>query len=1293
MKPSQASAVNSSRGGNKTLKAMSSFRRERFWIAVSSITINLLALATPLVMLQVFDRILSRGSLETLTLIVTGATVAIALESLLRVLRSHLSAWSAAQFEHRAMTGVVSRLLAMPLHQFERSGSGAHQDHFKSAQSLKSYYSGQTFQQIIDLPFVLFYIGVVALISPWIGLLLLGGYLLFALLVLSLGSSHRQRTVARTQADLRRGNFLVETLANIHTLKSMSMEALMLRRYERLQETGARAMADLAHALDMASGIGTLFSPLMTMLTVALGAYLVIDGQLTTGELAACTMLGFRSLAPIQRLGAIWARHQQESVMRDDLSQIMTGPALAQTSAPAVAPPSHQGLVLDNISYQFPGASGELLSGASLRIAPGECLVIHGDNGSGRTTLLHLLGGLIQPSRGQIRLDGQDLQAIDKDVLHQRIAYLPQRTQLFEGTLLENITLFDARRTDTALALARTLHVDEFVAKMPRGWDSQVGDAASEALPPGHRQRIAIVRALSAAPDIILFDDATTAVDAAGEAWVLDYLQSLKGKHTLVIVSQRPSLQRLADRAVTLADGRLSDAPLQQPPANPTSATSPALPAALPPSVVAASMTPPQPWERSHATMLATFRQPGDLAACQPVLLRALGWRGSPRDMAETLPYFTDTLDVTGLENSMSQLGYQSSHTACQLAELDSRVLPCLFLPREGAAFVVLERRADQLRVADNAIAPPRDMTPAKLRGQAYFFRKSDAALPTQRGWVTATLGRFRPLILQAGLASIVSGLVMITGSLFMMAVYNEVIPTGALDTLGHLAVGVLIALMIGGVFLALRSRILAYLAGRVDYLFGTTILQKILSLSPGLTERASVGSQIARLSTFEAIRDLFTGPLAATLLELPATLVVLIALGIINPVSLLVFIVVALVYAGLYWWLEPITAQRVTESGRAATRRNEFIIEMLSKMRIIRECGATHHWLERFRDISAQATMASYKSEQLSSLLVGLSYGIMMLSGLAIVTLTVPLTLKQTVGPGALIASMILMWRVLGPMQTAFTNLSKIERIRNAVRQIEAIMRIKGERLETAASPVARGLKGKITFSRVSFRYAANADPALIGANFTIQPGEIVAIAGHNGSGKSTLIKMLLGLYQPQAGSILIDDVDIRQLDPTELRRLMGYAPQETQFFRATLAQNLRLARPDASDEEVLEAVDLAGALEQVQTLPKGLDYRVGDNASEQLPASLRQKLTLARAYLTRAPIMLFDEPGTGLDNLGDAKFMAMLNRLRGNTTVLFITHRPSHMRLADKVMVFEGGYLRSAGKPDEILKPPATA
>lgn len=1297
MKPTQAHTAKPAAPslGRKILKQMSPFRYEMFWTGLSSIAINILALATPLVMLQVFDRILSKGSLETLTLIMSSAALAICFEALLRILRSNLSAWHAAQFEHRAMIGVASRMLAMPLHQFERLGTGAHQDNFKAVQSLKAYYSGQTFQQIVDLPFVALYIGVAALIHPWIGLLLLGGYLIFALVVWAMGWGHRKRIVSRSESDLRRGNFLVETLANIHTLKSMSMEALMLRRYERLQEAGARAMANLAHALDIANGIGNLFSPLMSMLTGALGAYLVVKGQLTTGELAACMMLGFRALAPIQRLGPIWARHQQEEVMRENLAKTMTEPELPRrTIATSTEQPhadSAPSLKLEHVSYQFPGAEHKLLDDISLEIKPGECIAIHGDNGCGRTTLLHLLCGMISPTQGKVLLDNQDLRQMEPDILHKRIAYLPQRSHMFEGTLLENITVFDTKRTDPALDMARALRIDAFVSKMQRGWDTQVGDASSESMPPGHRQRIAIVRALSAGSEILLFDDASAAVDAAGESFLLEHLKAIKGKRMIVIVSQRPSMQRLADRSVTLVDGKLVEGTPNKT-AQPV-AVGPQEATPIPIEPVAGTTSSAQVWQRAQSTIRATFKDPSDLAYCLPVMLKTLGWRRSPRDMAETLPYFTDSLDLPGFENTMAQLGYSSSHIECTLYDLDPRTLPCLFMPKEGPAFVVIDRVGNTLQIADDATCSSRTVSADGVEGRAHFYKKMGEQTPSPRGWVSDTLKRFRPLILQAGFSSIVSGLVIVASSLFLMAVYNEVIPTGALDTLAYMALGVLIALFIGGIFIVLRSRILAYLAGRVEYLFGSTILQKILSLSPSLTERASVGSQIARLSTFEAIRDVFTGPLAATLLELPATVVVLIALGIINPLALLIFVIVALIYGLMYWWMEPISARMVSESGRASTRRNEFMIEMINKMRTIRECGATQTWLERFREISAEATMSTFKSEKQSALLVGLSYGVMMLSGLAIVTFTVPLTLNQTLGPGALLASMILMWRVLGPMQTAFTNLPKIERIRSAVRQIETVMRIKGERQDSAASPVGRELKGKIDFARVSFRYSPTVDPALVGITHSILPGQIVAITGRNGSGKSSMIKLLMGLYQPQAGTILIDDVDIRQLDPIELRRLIGYAPQEPQFFRATLAQNLRLARPDATDEEVLEALEYAGALEQVQALPRSLDYRVGDNASAQIPSSLRGKLALARAYLTKAPIMLFDEPGAGLDNLGDTKFMEMLRRFRGNTTVLFITHRPSHMRLADTVMVFDGGYLRSVGKPEEMLKAPAAA
>jgi ATP-binding cassette subfamily B protein len=445
-------------------------------------------------------------------------------------------------------------------------------------------------------------------------------------------------------------------------------------------------------------------------------------------------------------------------------------------------------------------------------------------------------------------------------------------------------------------------------------------------------------------------------------------------------------------------------------------------------------------------------------------------------------------------------------------------------------------------------------------------------------------------------------------------------------------------------------------------------------------------------LQSFEVIRDMFTGSLASTLLESPATIVLLIALSILNPIALLIFVLMLTIYVFFYWVLSGTSKRRMSELSRSITRRNEFLLEMIDKMRVVHECSAQQLWLERFRDVSANATMASFRSELLTSLLVSISYFVMMLSALAIVAATVPAVWSHTVSSGALIASLMLMWRVLTPIQTVFTSMARIERIGGAVAQIDGLMRIKGERPDSTAAVMSRNIKGNIEFARVSFRYSMNVDPALIGVEFRVKAGEMVAVTGANGSGKSTLFKLLLGMYQPQAGAILIDNTDIRQLDPMSLRRIIGYTPQDTQLFRATIAQNLRLVRPDASDKELYACLEMVDGLDQVLSLPKGLEYRVGDNTND-LPPTLKQKISLARTLLTRAPIMLFDEPGTGMDEAADLKLMETFSLLKGNTTVLFISHRPALIRQAETLLVFDKGYLRAAGPPEFLLQKPNAA
>jgi ATP-binding cassette subfamily B protein len=431
----------------------------------------------------------------------------------------------------------------------------------------------------------------------------------------------------------------------------------------------------------------------------------------------------------------------------------------------------------------------------------------------------------------------------------------------------------------------------------------------------------------------------------------------------------------------------------------------------------------------------------------------------------------------------------------------------------------------------------------------------------------------------------------------------------------------------------------------------------------------------------------MFTGPLLSTFLELPATIVLLVALSIINPIALWVFVLLLGLYFVLYQVFASRSRQRVVAVNQTSMMRNQFLVEMIGKMRAIRECSAQRVWLERFRAISASATMASFQAEQLSAAMVSISYFVMMFAALTIVTVSVPAVWSDTIASGALIASMILMWRVLSPVQTVFTNLTRLERVGEAVKQIDSLMKIQGERPDSAMVASARGVQGGLEFARVSFRYSLNTDPALIGVEFLIKPGQIVAVSGPNGGGKSTLLKLILGMYQPQAGAILLDNTDVRQLDPLELRRLVAYATHEVQLFRATLLQNLRMARPDASEAQVWEALQMAGAVEQINALPKGIEYRVGDNTNE-LGASLLQKLSLARAYLTQAPVLLIDESAAALDKTGDQAFVRTLEALRDKRTVIFITHRPSHMQLADLLLIFDKGYLRASGPPDKLLK-----
>jgi ATP-binding cassette subfamily B protein len=297
-------------------------------------------------------------------------------------------------------------------------------------------------------------------------------------------------------------------------------------------------------------------------------------------------------------------------------------------------------------------------------------------------------------------------------------------------------------------------------------------------------------------------------------------------------------------------------------------------------------------------------------------------------------------------------------------------------------------------------------------------------------------------------------------------------------------------------------------------------------------------------------------------------------------------------------------------------------------------------------------------------------------MSALAVVAISAPLVINQTLSSGALIASMFLIMRVLSPLQIVYTNMTRIARLRSAVTQINALMQIDTESKTVTAANNFHVDHGDIQFNRISYRYPDSTDSALGSVSFSVKSGQLVCIQGGDGDGKTTMLKLLLRMLPIQSGAILLNGVDIRQFNPVRLRRYFGYAAQEPQFFRATISQNLRLNRPDATDQQIESILKNLNAWDDLMSLKDGLDSRLGDN-TKLLGSGLMQKLNLARAFITDAPILLLDEPSVHLSESDLNALIVLLKSLKGEKTILLVTQQQDLLALSDQTAFMQNGNL----------------
>ncbi len=526
----------------------------RWPLLITSAGINLLALALPIFILQIYDRVLPNGATTTLFVLIVGLAVALAFDAALRALRAYVATWNGARFEHILRYRIVERLLRAPLDRFERDTPGSYLERINAIGSMRDFHASQVLLAAIDLPFALLFLGLIAYLGSWLVIVPLILLVAFGCLAWAAGQALRESTLIRVATDKQRYDFIIEVLRGIHTVKALALNAAMLRREEAVQEDSARAVRRVMYQSTLAQTLGGLFSQLNMVLLVAAGALLVLDGRMTMGALAACTLLSGRALQPLQAAMGLWASFQGIQVANAGIADIMALPN--EKTGRSDMPDISGVLELNDVVYRHDPQEPPIIDGAKLTVRPGEVISIDGDTGSGKSTLLLLMFGLLQPERGSVRIDGHDADKIDPDWLRQHIALLSRNGALYCGSVLDNLTNFrEGECVNEALYLSYLVGLDDAIKRLPEGFDTRIG--VGEVLPAGLRQRIAIVRELVKQPKIILFDDADHALDADSTRRLVDLLRLMGQRSATVLVSAKPQVMQLARRHYRLTRGRL----------------------------------------------------------------------------------------------------------------------------------------------------------------------------------------------------------------------------------------------------------------------------------------------------------------------------------------------------------------------------------------------------------------------------------------------------------------------------------------------------------------------------------------------------------------------------------------------------------------------------------------------------------------------------------------------------------------------------------------------------------------
>jgi ATP-binding cassette, subfamily C, bacterial LapB len=683
--------------------------------------------------------------------------------------------------------------------------------------------------------------------------------------------------------------------------------------------------------------------------------------------------------------------------------------------------------------------------------------------------------------------------------------------------------------------------------------------------------------------------------------------------------------------------------------------------------------------------------------SCLAPTLALFGWAGEGRRIREALPHFDRVESIEALRLVLTLLGYGTSQQSARQSEIANEAMPCLFSSDGSDVMLVVERNLDgTLLVFDGSSASWKKLVPTNHLGSVFIVWNpagKEELIEEGNSWLFSAVKRFKPAIAAMLAFSFLGNIAALTLPIFVIFVYDLGIGTRSTNTVLMLAVGAGIVIATSLALRSIRARTMAYFGARIDSLISMKSFEAILNMPVSMIESAPVGTQVSRLKQFESMRDFFTGTLASSIVDIPFIFIFIIAIAIWGGHLVWVPISLVAIYAALAAITMPMTRNYVREIGSAKQRRHLLLQELFSKRRAIRALSAEEIWIARHQYLSGLISRLSHRARRFNNIQQYLGEMLVSVAGIATLGLGALHVSNGSMTSGALIGTMALIWRVLSPVQSTYLSLPRIEQAMQTFKQIDRLVKIRSERVAHAQRSFFRHFKGKISTQRLAFRYAQRPEAVLRNIQLEIKPGEMVAITGASGAGKTTLLRMMAGLYPPTLGSVLVDDMDLRQIDPAEWRSQIAFLPETANFFYGSLAQNIRLSRPDASDADLMRALTEMGLDSEERLMSGGVDKRLTAADFESFPDALKQRMALARCFIKDAPIYLLDNPAASLDTSSERHLLKKFAALKGHTTVLFTTFRPSHMRLADRVIVLRDGQIALDGPPEKVLERISTA